>query len=342
MHDFQSLTGKTILTGDRPTGPLHLGHLAGTLLPRVALQDGNDVTVMVADLQALTDNAGRPADIAANVEAVVLDYIAAGIAPAKVTIVRQSDLPALTEMTMLFMNLVTVPRLMRVPTIREESKARGFKGGTPAGFLCYPVSQAADITGFDADIVPAGDDQAPLIEITSEIVASVNALGGRPVLRPAVQVRGSAPRLPGIDGQGKMSKSAGNAIPIDCPPELLRKKVRAMYTDPGHLRVSDPGQVEGNVVFAMLDAFDPNPGEVDVLKAEYRRGGLGDMVLKDRLTGVLEALLAPMRERRAAALADRSLVGDILSDGARRGRSVTACQLAKVREALSLSPACVS
>ncbi len=336
MQDLHSLEGKTILTGDRPTGPLHLGHLAGTLQARVALQDKNDITILVADMQALTDNAGRPEHVANAVEGVVLDYIAAGIDPDRVTIVRQSDLPVLSELTMLYMNLVTVPRLMRIPTIREECVQRGFEEATPAGFLCYPISQASDITAFGADIVPAGADQAPLIEITGEIVLKVNRMAGRDVLSYPVLAQSNAPRLPGIDGAGKMSKSSGNAIALRDGPDEIRAAVMRMFTDPEHLRVNDPGKVEGNVVFAMLDAFDPDLDAVAALKEHYRAGGLGDMVLKRRLDGVLQELLAPMRARRAAAAAETGLVEDILERGRQRADRRTRETLANVRRAFGL------
>lgn len=330
------LTGKTILTGDRPTGQLHLGHLAGTLMSRVALQENNQITILVADLRALTDNSGRAGMVAANVREVVLDYIASGIDPARVTIVRQSDLPALSELTMLYMNLISVPRLSRIPTIREEIAQRNFEGGTPAGFLCYPVSQAADITAFNADVVPAGADQAPLVEIACEIASKVNRIAGARILKSPVLAQSKAPRLPGINGQGKMSKSSGNAITIADTPEDIRQKVMSMYTDPGHLRVSDPGQTDGNVVFAMLDAFDPDLEGVAALKAHYRRGGLGDMALKRRLDAILQELLAPMRERRAAAAADPHLVEDILENGRVVAGKKTRETLAAVRRSFGL------
>ena len=327
---------KTILTGDRPTGPLHLGHLAGSLLNRVSLQAENDVTILVADLQALTDNSGRSGFVAANVREVVLDYIACGIDPARVTIVRQSDLPALSELTTLYMNLVSVQRLSRIPTIREEISQRAFEAGTPAGFLCYPVSQAADITAFGADVVPAGADQAPLVEVAREIVTRVNAIAECRVLKKPALFESKAPRLPGIDGRCKMSKSAGNAIALKDSPEDVRRKVMAMYTDPGHLRVEDPGQVEGNVVFAMLDAFDPDTDEVSALKERYRRGGLGDMALKRRLDDVLQAMLTPMRMRRAEAEASPHLVEDILEQGRVVAGRKTTQTLADVRRAFGL------
>ena len=337
MQDLLSLSNKTILTGDRPTGPLPLGHLADTLQSRVALQMDNDITILVADMQALTDNAGRAAAVAMNVREVVLDYIAAGIDPARVTIVRQSELPALAELTMLYMNLVSVQRLARIPTIREETAARGFETGTPAGFLCYPVSQAADITGFGADVVPAGADQAPLVELTCEIARKVNRAAGDRILEEPTLVSGRAPRLPGIDGAGKMSKSSGNAIALGDSPADIRAKVMSMYTDPGHLRVEDPGQVEGNVVFAMLDAFDPDCAEVESLKARYRRGGLGDMALKRRLDAVLQDMLAPMRARREAACAEAGLVEGILERGRLRADAVTRDRLGRVRKTFGLT-----
>jgi len=337
MFDIaKSLTGRTILTGDRPTGPLHLGHLTGSLMSRVKLQDRNRQTVLVADLQALTDNAGNPSRVSDNVMEVMLDYLAVGIDPSKTCFARQSGLPALAELTVLYMNLVTLPRLMRNPTIRSEVESRGFGEGIPAGFLCYPVSQAADITAFGADLVPAGADQAPIIEQTNDIVTAINRLAGGEVLRPVVLFDGAAPRLPGIDGQGKMSKSAGNAIFIKDSPDEIRRKVMMMFTDPGHLRVSDPGRVEGNVVFAMLDAFDPDQGELETLKEHYRAGGLGDMVLKRRLDAILQELLRPIRERREMHAGDMDQVRRLLEQGTEEARIVTGQTLSKVRSAFML------
>ncbi|MCE6958283.1 tryptophan--tRNA ligase [Cereibacter sphaeroides] len=338
MFDTTSgLRGRTILTGDRPTGALHLGHLAGSLSLRVALQESNAQTVLVADLQALTDNAGQPAKVRSAVREVMLDYLAVGLDPAKTTFALQSGLPALAELTMLYMNLVTVPRLLRNPTIRTETEARGFAGGVPAGFLCYPVSQAADITAFDADLVPAGADQAPLIEQTNEIVEAVNRQAGTRVLRRIDHLAGAAPRLPGIDGLGKMSKSGGNAILLSDPPEEIRRKVMRMFTDPGHLRVEDPGRTEGNVVFALLEAFDPDRGEVERLAEQYRAGGLGDMVLKRRLDGILQELLRPIRERRAALAADPGAIDAVLRTGTELARGRTETVLDRVRDVFGLA-----
>ena len=325
----------TILTGDRPTGPLHLGHYAGSLRSRVELQHAHDQTILVADLQALTDNAGRAADVRANVLEVVLDYLAAGIDPARTTIALQSGLPALAELTVLYLNLVTVSRLERNPTVKAEIALRGFERDVPAGFLCYPVSQAADITGFRATLVPVGDDQLPMIELTNEIVARVNRMAGCEVLPECRALLSRTTRLPGVDGR-KASKSLGNALPLGAPAEEIRRLVNAMYTDPSHIRVTDPGRVEGNVVFAYLDAFDPDAAAVEDLKTRYRRGGLGDVALKQRLSAVLEEMLAPIRERRAEYAARREEVLEILREGTERARAVTSQVLADVRDAQGL------
>jgi tryptophanyl-tRNA synthetase len=325
-----------ILTGDRPTGPLHLGHLAGSLRNRVALQATHRQYLLVADGQALTDNADDPDRVRRNVLEVVLDYLAVGIDPAVTAICLQSALPALAELTLLYLNLVTVARLERNPTIKEEIAARGFGRDIPAGFLCYPVAQAADITGFKADLVPVGADQAPLIEQTNEIVRRVNRQAGRAVLPEARALVPAVGRLPGVDGRAKMSKSAGNAIPLSASDDAIREAVRRMYTDPGHLRASDPGRVEGNVAFTYLDAFDPDPEGVAALKDHYRRGGLGDGAVKARLEGVLRDLIGPIRERRAALARRPGDVLDILAEGTRAGRGVTAATLDEVRDALGL------
>ena len=323
---------ETILTGDRPTGPLHLGHYAGSLRNRVALQDAHDQTILVADLQALTDNAGRGADVRANVREVVLDYLAIGIDPSRTTIALQSGLPALAELTVLYLNLVTVSRLERNPTVKAEIALRGFERDVPAGFLCYPVSQAADITGFGATLVPVGDDQLPMIELTNEIVGRVNRMAGAAVLPECRALLSNTPRLPGSDGR-KASKSLGNALRLGASPDEIKRFVSSMYTDPDHLRVSDPGRVEGNVVFACLDAFDPDVAAVEELKASYRRGGLGDVALKGRLSSLLEAMLAPIRERRAEFAGRPGVVMDVLREGTERARRVTGRVLERVREA---------
>ena len=328
-----------VLTGDRPTGVLHLGHYAGSLRTRVALQGRCAQTLLIADLQALTDTSGRATHVAAHIEEVALDYLAAGIDPALTTIAVQSRLPALAELTVLYLNLVSVARLERNPTVKAEVELRGFaRTGArdiPAGFLCYPVSQAADITGFRATLVPVGDDQLPMIEQTNEIVRRVNRLAGAVVLPECRALLSSTPRLPGVDGR-KASKSLGNAIPLGAGPDDIRRLVRAMYTDAAHLRASDPGRVEGNVVFAYLDAFDPETVTVAELKAHYRRGGLGDAVLKRRLEAVLEQVVAPMRARRAALADDRAHVRDMLREGTERAAAVTHSALGTVRRAFSI------
>lgn len=326
-----------ILTGDRPTGTLHLGHYAGSLRTRVALQGRCAQTLLIADLQALTDTSGRASHVAEHVEEVALDYLAAGIDPALTDIAVQSRLPALAELTVLYLNLVTVARLERNPTVKAEIELRGFARDIPAGFLCYPVSQAADITGFRATLVPVGDDQVPMIEQTNEIARRVNRIAGREILTECRALLSRTPRLPGVDGR-KASKSLGNAIPLGATPDEIRRMVRAMYTDPRHIRASDPGCVEGNVVFAHLDAFDPDAEAVEQLKTQYRRGGLGDMLLKRRLEGVLEELIAPMRQRRAELARDRGYVREVLREGTARGDETTRSVLRDVRAAFSLAP----
>jgi tryptophanyl-tRNA synthetase len=325
-----------ILTGDRPTGSLHLGHYAGSLRSRLALQGQCAQTLLIADLQALTDSSGRAAHVARHVPEVALDYLAIGIDPAQTTIAVQSRLSALAELTMLYLNLVTVARLERNPTVKAEVELRGFERDIPAGFLCYPVSQAADITGFRATLVPVGDDQLPMIEQTNEIVRRVNRLASTPVLPECRALLSNTPRLPGVDGR-KASKSVGNAISLSATTDEIQRLVRAMYTDPGHARASDPGRVEGNVVFAYLDAFDPDSTTVDELKERYRGGGLGDVALKRRLEGVLEALVAPIRARRAELARDRAYVMDVLRAGSERANATTAAVLRDVREAFALA-----
>ncbi|CAG2145906.1 Tryptophan--tRNA ligase 2 [Cupriavidus campinensis] len=325
-----------ILTGDRPTGPLHLGHFVGSLKSRVALQDSHKQYVLLADTQAMTDNAHDPDKVRRNVLEVALDYLAVGIDPAKTTITVQSHLPALAELTLMYLNFVTVARLERNPTIKEEIQARGFGRDIPAGFLCYPASQAADITGFKAVLVPVGEDQAPLIEQTNEIVRRINHQVGRDVLPEAAALIPKHGRLPGVDGKAKMSKSLGNAIPLGASPEQIKEAVHRMYTDPNHLKVSDPGQVEGNVVFTYLDAFDPNVEEVTELKDHYRRGGLGDMVLKRRVEGILQEMLRPIRERREELAKDPGYVFEILRKGTAEARELTQQTLEEVRDALGM------
>jgi tryptophanyl-tRNA synthetase len=338
-----------ILTGDRTTGPLHLGHYAGSLKNRVALQDHYCQYLLLADTQALTDHADDPVKVSRHVTDVALDYLAVGIDPAKTTICVQSCLPALAELTTLYLNYVTVARLERNPTVKEEIRLRGFDRvvqGTqtrdvPAGFLCYPAAQAADITAFKATLVPVGEDQAPMIEQTNEIVRRINRVAGQDVLVEAKALIPPVGRLPGVDGKAKMSKSQGNAIPLSADADDIRAAVRAMYTDPNHLRVADPGQVEGNVVFTYLDAFDDDKAGLDALKAQYRSGGLGDSVIKQRLEDRLQAVMAPIRERRKKLIDDRGYLYRILREGTEAADAVTRQTLAEVKEALglfSLSP----
>jgi tryptophanyl-tRNA synthetase len=325
-----------VLTGDRTTGPLHLGHYVGSLKNRIALQSTHRQFLLLADAQALTDHAHDIARVRKNVLEVALDYLAVGIDPEQTTICVQSHLPALAELTLLYLNFVTVSRLERNPTIKDEIQTRGFGRDIPAGFLCYPVAQAADITAFKATVVPVGEDQAPLIEQTNEIVRRVNRQIGRDVLPEARALIPSVGRLPGVDGRSKMSKSQGNTIPLSAMPDEISNAVRHMFTDPNHLRASDPGTVEGNVVFTYLDAFDEDRSELEVLKAQYRRGGLGDMELKRRLDGILQALLAPIRERRNSLARDRGYILDVLQQGTARAARLTQATLDELRDALGL------
>ncbi|HEY5439960.1 MAG TPA: tryptophan--tRNA ligase, partial [Gemmatimonadaceae bacterium] len=293
-------------------------------------------TILIADLQALTDHAGRPRDVRQNVLEVALDYLAVGIDPSVTTIALQSAIPALAELTMLYLNLVTLARLERNPTVRSEIELRGFARDIPAGFLVYPVSQAADITAFRATLVPVGDDQLPMIEQTNEIARRLAGLAGRPVVPECRALLSTTPRLPGVDGR-KASKSLGNAIALSASPDEIRDKVRAMFTDPEHVRASDPGHVEGNVVFAYLDAFDAQREEVEALKQRYRDGGLGDVLLKRRLEEVLQALLEPIRSRRALLARDPATVLAIIRSGSEQAHSVAASVLADVRDVFFLN-----
>ena len=330
------MPGDTILTGDRPTGPLHLGHYAGSLRSRVALQGRCAQTLLIADLQALTDTSDRAGHIAEQVEEVALDYLAVGIDPSLTTLAVQSRLPALAELTVLYLNLVTVARLERNPTVKAEIELRGFARDIPAGFLCYPVSQAADITGFRATLVPVGEDQVPMIEQTNEIVRRVNRLAEAAIVPECRALLSTTPRLPGVDGR-KASKSLGNAIPLSAAPDRIRALVHAMYTDPGHVRASDPGRVEGNVVFAHLEAFDPDQEAVKLLEARYRHGGLGDAALKRRLVDVLDHLLEPIRARRVHLAQDRAYVREVLQEGSAKADDITRAVRQDVREAFALS-----
>ncbi|EXE54530.1 tryptophan--tRNA ligase [Acinetobacter baumannii 44327_8] len=325
-----------ILTGDRPTGQLHLGHFVGSLRSRVGLQDSHHQHLLLADAQALTDNADNPDKVRRNILEVALDYLAVGIDPTKTTICVQSCLPALNELTMLYLNFVTVARLERNPTIKSEIQMRGFERDIPAGFLCYPVAQAADITAFKATVVPVGEDQIPMIEQTNEIVRRVNRQIGQDLLPECKALLSNMAPLPGFDGKAKMSKSLGNTIVLNASDKDIKKAVNAMYTDPNHLRIEDPGQVEGNIVFTYLDAFDPNKEEVEELKAHYRRGGLGDGTVKKRLEGVLKELITPIRERREELAKDPDYIMDVLRQGTDKCRIITQQTLDEVKDGLGL------
>jgi tryptophanyl-tRNA synthetase len=333
---FVSTSKPVVLTGDRPTGPLHLGHYAGSLLTRIALQSRSEQFIMLADIQALTDNVGQHGRVSSNVIEVALDYLAVGIDPAQSTIFIQSQLPELAELTVLLLNFVTVARLERNPTIKEEIRLRGFERDIPAGFLTYPVSQAADIAAFKATVVPVGADQTPMIEQTNELVRRFNACTGVKVLVECSAHLSAVSRLPGIDGKLKMSKSLGNAISLSATPDDISAAVKRMYTDAEHLRAADPGRVEGNVVFAFLDAFEPDLNRVNAMKEHYRRGGLGDSVVKRLLDERLQALIAPIRAERHRLSADRGAVLSILKQGTEVARQRAAATLDEVKRGMGL------
>ncbi len=326
-----------ILTGDRATGPLHLGHYVGSLKQRVALQAIHEQTILVADMQGLTDNAHNPKKVSSNILNVVADYLAVGINPSETTICLQSQLPALAELTMYYSNLVTISRLERNPTVKSEIHNKGFERSIPAGFLTYPISQAADITGFNATLIPVGDDQLPMLEQTNEIVRKINSLAGRIVLNECKPLLSNAPRLPATDGKSKMSKSLGNAINLGASEKEISAAVKSMYTDPNHLRVEDPGKVEGNVVFTYLDAFHPDEDYICQLKEHYQRGGLGDGTTKKILEECLQDLLRPIRVKRAGFLNDKAQLIDILAKGSQISRDKTEKILLDVKDIFGLN-----
>ncbi|HVN64550.1 MAG TPA: tryptophan--tRNA ligase [Candidatus Binataceae bacterium] len=327
---------KRILTGDRPTGPLHLGHYVGSLQNRVRLQDEYDTYILIADVQALTDNFEHPEKLEANIFEVALDYLAVGLDPGKAKIVVQSMVPELTELTIYFMNLVTVATLERNPTLKDEIKQKNFTKGIPVGFYTYPISQAADIAIFKAHLVPVGEDQLPMIEQTREIVRRFNRLYDRVLIEPKPMV-GQVARLPGTDGGAKMSKSLGNCIYLGDSPEQLRKRVMSMFTDPTRIHPTDPGHVEGNPVFTYHDVFNPNKAEVEELKIRYQKGTVGDVEVKERLFSALDAVLAPIRERRAELAAKPAHVREIIVEGTRKGRAVAQRTMEEVRTAMKIS-----
>ena len=331
---------KVILTGDRPTGKLHIGHYVGSLRERVKMQESGeyDPFIMIADQQALTDNARDPEKIRRSLTEVALDYLAVGLDPAKSTLFVQSQIPALAELNLYYLNLVTVSRLERNPTVKAEIQQKNFNRSIPAGFFTYPVSQTADITAFKANLVPVGDDQEPMLEQAREIVRTFNSIYGEVLVEPegVFPPKGQG-RIPGLDGNAKMSKSLGNAIYLSDDEDTLKKKVMSMYTDPNHILVEDPGQVEGNVVFTYLDIFDKDTAKVQELKDHYRHGGLGDVKIKRYLMEVLNAELAPIRQRRAEFAKDLPAVMDMLKAGSDRANQVAAQTLDEVKDAMGLN-----
>lgn len=331
---------KVVLTGDRPTGKLHIGHYVGSLRERVKMQESGeyDPFIMIADQQALTDNARDPEKIRRSLTEVALDYLAVGLDPAKSTLFVQSQIPALAELNLYYLNLVTVSRLERNPTVKAEIQQKNFNRSIPAGFFTYPVSQTADITAFKADLVPVGDDQEPMLEQAREIVRTFNSIYGEVLVEPegVFPPKGQG-RIPGLDGNAKMSKSLGNAIYLSDDEDTLKKKVMSMYTDPNHIHVEDPGQVEGNVVFTYLDIFDKDTAKVQELKDHYRHGGLGDVKIKRYLMEVLNAELAPIRQRRAEFAKDLPAVMDMLKAGSDRANQVAAQTLDEVKDAMGLN-----
>ena len=343
--------GKIILTGDRPTGRLHVVHYVGSLKRRVELQNSGEyekVLIMIADAQALTDNFENPEKVRQNIIEVALDYLSVGLDPTKSTLFIQSMVPELTEMTFYYMNLVTVSRLQRNPTVKSEIQMRNFEASIPVGFFCYPISQAADITAFKATTVPVGEDQLPMIEQTREIVRKFNSVYGETLVEPDVLLPDNKAclRLPGIDGMAKMSKSLGNCIYLADDPEDVRKKIMSMYTDPLHIQVSDPGHIEGNTVFTYLDAFCkpedfaefwPEYASLDEVKEHYQRGGLGDVKVKKFLNKVIQAELEPIRARRKEYEKDIPAVYDILKAGSEKARELAAQTLDEMKKAMKIN-----
>jgi len=327
---------KVVLTGDRPTGPLHLGHYAGSLLQRLKLQEEAQQYVLIADVQALTDHYDDPEGVRRNIDEVLLDYLGVGLDPGKTTFVLQSQVPEIAELSVYFLNLVTLAHLQLNPTVKEEMRQKGFGNNVPAGFLTYPVHQAADITVFHADWVPVGEDQLPMIEQAREIVRSFNRIYGNTLVEPEALLS-KVKRLPGIDGTSKMSKTLGNTIELKAGPDRIKQLVMKMYTDPKKIHVSDPGHLEGNVVFTYLEAFDPDKKNLEDLKERYQKGTAGDVESKKRLIAVLEDTLAPLRERRARFEQDKKTLREILRAGTARARERTGEIMHRVRKALRVN-----
>lgn len=328
---------KVILTGDRPTGKLHLGHYAGSLKNRVELQNNYSQYILIADMQALTDNAGNPQKVVDNILEVALDYLSVGIDPCKSNICIQSMIPELAELTMYYLNLVSVARLKRNPTVKEELKLRQFtEDGVPAGFLTYPVSQTADITAFKATLVPVGEDQLPMLEQAREIVRKFNVTYNTDVLIEPEALVPKVSRLPGVDGKAKMSKSLGNAIYLCDDCKTIKEKIMSMFTDPGHIRVEDPGKVEGNPVFMYLDAFGRDKDKINELKEHYKRGGLGDVKVKKYLNDVIQGFIEPIRSKREQLQKDKGYVYGLLKKGTENARKIASKTLQEVKEAMGI------
>jgi len=328
---------KTVLTGDRPTGRLHLGHFVGSIQNRIKLQNESDKSFyMIADIQGLTDNANNPQKVRNNVIEVVLDNLACGLDPEKTIMFIQSEIPEIAELTVIFLNLVTLARLKRNPTVKDEMKQKGFGEDVPAGFLCYPISQAADILFARANLIPVGEDQLPVIEQVNEIVDTFNRYYGETFTKVKHLV-GDTPRLMGTDGGIKMGKSLGNGIYLSDSLEEISKKVMSMYTDPKHIHVEDSGQVEGNVVFTYLDIFDSNKKEVSELKEQYKKGGLGDVIIKKRLINILENIINPIRTKRAELAKNPEQIMKILEEGTNKARIVAKETMTEVKKALKIN-----
>jgi len=325
-----------VLTGDRPSGPLHLGHYVGSLKSRLELQDTCDQYIMIADVQALTDNYNDPLKVRKNILEIALDYLSIGIDPKKSVILIQSLVPQLFELTVYYLNLVTWNRLKHNPTVKQEIQQKGYGESVPAGFMVYPISQAADITAFKANLIPVGEDQLPMIEQTNEIVRHFNRIYQTDLLVEVKPLISKTSRLPGTDGKAKMSKSIGNCIYLSDSADSIAKKVKSMYTDPTHLRVENPGKVEGNPVFTYLDAFDTDPIELEQMKAHYQRGGLGDSIVKKRLLDQLQSFLEPIRLRRAEWAKDPAFIMKILFEGTEKAKEVAGETLGQVRRAMSI------
>lgn len=348
---FFNLKKEVILTGDRPTGKLHLGHYVGSLRERVKLQGSGDyeeIFIMIADMQALTDNADSPEKVQKSIIELALDYFSVGIDPDRCTVFIQSQVPQLCELTLYYMNLVTVSRLMRNPTVKSEIQMRNFEKSIPAGFLAYPVSQAADITAFKATCVPVGEDQIPMLEQTNEIVRKFNSLYGEVLVEPKVMLSENkyCLRLPGTDGKAKMSKSLGNCIYLSDDEETLKTKVMSMFTDPGHIKATDPGKVEGNTVFIYLRAFCedeyfpmflPEYNNLNEMEEHYEKGGLGDTKVKNFLFNVLNYVLAPIRKRREELAKDPEIIYELLKNGSRKAKIVAQNTLDEVRKAIGVN-----